>query len=154
MLLCAVWRGSLQINTIAAIRHAAVEGQTVLMSQTDDIHESFYDLFNQHFRRIDDPDPNKEPRFYANIAIDSHHKPCRVHKDFQCVVIVKKSELPNTPAPFLNRFEKYCISHKDFLDARLHSLPPCLRVAVQCAVEKVCMVPVTSYLCFMCGIAE
>ena len=116
------------------------------MSQTDDIHESFYDLFNQHFRRIDDPDPNKEPRFYANIAIGSHHKPCRVHKDFQCVVIVKKSELPNTPAPFLNRFEKYCISHKDFLDARLRSLPPCLRVAVQCALEKVCMVPVTSYL--------
>ena len=118
------------------------------MSQTDDIHESFYDLFNQHFRRIDDPDPNKEPRFYANIAIGSHHKPCRVHKDFQCVVIVKKSELPNTPAPFLNRFEKYCISHKDFLDARLRSLPPCLRVAVQCALEKVCTVPVTSYLSF------
>lgn len=110
------------------------------MSQTDDIHESFYDLFNQHFRRIDDPDPKKEPRFYANIAIGSHHKPCRVHKDFQCVVIVRKSELPNTPAPFLNRFEKYCISHKDFLDARLRSLPPCLRVAVQCALEKVCTV--------------
>ena len=108
------------------------------MSQTDDIHESFYDLFNQHFRRIDDPDPSKEPRFYANIAIGSHHKPCRVHKDFQCVVIVKKSELPNTPAPFLNRFEKYCISHKDFLDARLRSLPPRLHVAVQCALEKVC----------------
>ena len=133
------WHVSFQISTIAAIRHAAVEGQTVLMSQTDDIHESFYDLFNQHFRRIDDPDPSKEPRFYANIAIGSHHKPCRVHKDFQCVVIVRKSELPNTPAPFLNRFEKYCISHKDFLDARLRSLQPCLRVTMECALEKVCV---------------
>ena len=125
------------MNTIAAIRHAAVEGHTVLMTQTDDIHESFYDLFNQHFRRIDDPDPTKEPRFYANIAIGAHHKPCRVHKDFQCVVVVKKSEIPNTPAPFLNRFEKYCISHKDFLQARLQSLDPCMSIVVKSALEKV-----------------
>lgn len=127
-----------QINTIAAIRHAAVEGHTVLMAQTDDIHDSFYDLFNQHFRRIDDPDHPKEPRFYANVAIGSHNKPCRVHKDFQCVVIVSKSEPCSTPPPFLNRFEKYSISHKDFLNARLQSLPPCLCVAVQCALDKVC----------------
>ena len=107
------------------------------MSQTDDIHESFYDLFNQHFRRIDNPDPTKEPKFYANIAIGSHHKPCRVHKDFQCVVIIKESEVKGTPAPFLNRFEKYRVSHKDFLRARLDSFPPCLGVAVTAALEKV-----------------
>ena len=107
------------------------------MSQTDDIHESFYDLFNQHFRRIDNPDPTKEPKFYANIAIGSHHKPCRVHKDFQCVVIIKESEVKDTPAPFLNRFEKYRVSHKDFLWARLDSFPPCMRIAVTAALEKV-----------------
>ena len=127
---------STQVNTIAAIRHAAVEGHTVLMTQTDDIHESFYDLFNQHFRRIDDPDRTKEPRFYANIAIGAHHKPCRVHKDFQCVVVVKKSEIPNTPAPFLNRFEKYCISHKDFFNVRLQSLQPCMSIVVKSAFDK------------------
>ena len=126
-----------QVNTIAAIRHAAEEGKTVLMSQTDDIHESFYDLFNQHFRRIDNPDPTKEPKFYANIAIGSHHKPCRVHKDFQCVVIIKESEVKGTPAPFLNRFEKYRVSHEDFLRARLDSFPPCMGVAVTAALEKV-----------------
>jgi hypothetical protein len=126
-----------KVNTIAAIRHAAEEGKTVLMSQTDDIHESFYDLFNQHFRRIDNPDPTKEPKFYANIAIGSHHKPCRVHKDFQCVVIIKESEVKDTPAPFLNRFEKYRVSHKDFLRARLDSFPPCMRIAVNAALEKV-----------------
>ncbi len=50
-----------QINTIAAIRHSAIQGHTVVMSQTDDIHESFYDLFNQRFRRIDDP--QEGPRY-------------------------------------------------------------------------------------------
>ena len=125
------------MNTIAAIRHASEEGHTVLMTQTDDIHESFFDLFNQHFRRIDDPDLTKEPRFYANIAIGAHHKPCRVHKDFQCVVVVKKSEITNTPAPFLNRFEKYCISHKDFLQVRLESIHPNLSMVVKSALAKV-----------------
>ena len=37
----------LQVNTIAQIRHSVAEGHTVLLSQTDEIHESFYDLFNQ-----------------------------------------------------------------------------------------------------------
>ena len=61
------------------------------MSQTDDIHESFYDLFNQRFRRIDDPDHG--PRYYTNIAIGAHLKLCRVHTDFQCVVVVRWSEV-------------------------------------------------------------
>ena len=46
----------------------------MIMSQTDDIHESFYDLFNQNFRRIDDPEHG--PRYFTNIAIGAHLKPC------------------------------------------------------------------------------
>ena len=64
-----------KINTIAAIRHSVMEGHTVIMTQTDDIHESFYDLFNQRFRRIDNPEG---ARYYTNIAIGAHHKPCRL----------------------------------------------------------------------------
>ena len=76
--------GQLQkINTIAAIRHSAIEGHTAVLSQTDDIHESFYDLFNQRFRRIDDPEHGA--RYYTNIAIGAHLKPSRVHPNFQCV---------------------------------------------------------------------
>ena len=89
-----------KINTIAAITYSIIKGHTVVMSQTDDIHESFYDLFNQRFRRIDDP--SEGPRYYTNIAIGAHLKPSRVHPNFQCVVVVKKSEIDNTPAPFLN----------------------------------------------------
>ena len=130
--------GQLQkINTIAAIRHSAIEGHTVVMSQTDDIHESFYDLFNQRFRRIDDP--KEGPRYYTNIAIGAYSKPSRVQKNFQCVVVVKKSEVKNIPAPFLNRFEKYFISHHAFLKTALERMPSSMESFVKAAMEKVCM---------------
>ena len=135
ILLFSVACSNLQINTIAAIRHSAIEGHTVLMSQTDDIHESFYDLFNQRFRCIDDPEHG--PRYYANIAIGAHLKPCRVHEDFQCVIVVQQSEVAGTPAPFLNRFEKYCISHEMLLETALACLPPCMTSLLKSAKQKV-----------------
>ena len=138
MFVCSDFPGDGQvqkINTIAAIRHSAIEGHTAVMSQTDDIHESFYDLFNQRFRRIDDPEHG--PRYYTNIAIGAHLKPSRVHPSFQCVVVVKKSEIVDTPAPFLNRFEKYLISHGSLLETALLKLPPCLSILIKTAKEKV-----------------
>ena len=128
----------LKINTIAAIRHSAIKGHTIVMTQTDDIHESFYDLFNQRFRIIDDRDG--DTRYYTNIAIGAHMKPSRVDPKFQCVVVIKKSEVQDTPAPFLNRFEKYCITHHSILEMTLNRLPPCIRIIVEAAMEKVCMV--------------
>ena len=124
-----------QINTIAAIRHSAIAGHTVVMSQTDDIHESFYDLFNQHFRRIDDPEAG--PRYFTNIAIGAHLKPSRVDQNFQCIVVVKESEIKNIPSPFLNRFEKYFLSHKNLLSLALDKLPPCLKVIANVIYKKV-----------------
>ena len=105
------------------------------MIQTDDIHESFYDLFNRRFKRIDDPISG--PRLYANIAIGAHLKPCRVHPKFQCVVAIKKSELDQTPAPFLNRFEKYYITHKNIYESVLKSLPAGFKLVVEAAYGKV-----------------
>ncbi len=127
--------GELQkIDTVAAIRHSAMKGHTVIMSQTDDIHESFYDLFNQHFRRIDF---KNDPRYYTNIAIGAHHKPSRVHSDFRCVVVIKQSEAKNTPGPFLNRFEKYCITHKDICERSVSNLPHYLSLLMENAKKKV-----------------
>ena len=124
-----------KVNTIATIRHSVYEGHTVLLSQTDDIHESFYDLFNQNFRQINQP--NGDRRFYANIAIGSHHLPCKVHEDFRCVVIIKSSEAQQMPAPFLNRFEKYFISHKTlFVDVK-NTLPKRVQEFITSAVNKV-----------------
>ena len=110
------------------------------MAQTDSIHESFYDLFNQRFRRIDD---SNGCRYYANVAIGAHSKPCRVHPEFQCVVVVKLSEVENMPAPFLNRFEKYRLTHEQLYNAALDMLPPCMAVVICTVKDKVSSV----YVC-------
>ena len=119
---------------IAEICHAASNGEQVFMLQTDSIHESFYDLFNQHFRIIRGKD---KPHFYATVAIGSHSKPCRVDSDFQCIVIIQEEELINTPAPFLNRFEKYRMSTESFLEASLSFLPYEIKPAVERARQMV-----------------
>eukprot|EP00118_Oscarella_pearsei_P023946 m.294339 g.294339 ORF g.294339 m.294339 type:complete len:5643 (+) comp40744_c0_seq7:98-17026(+) len=123
-----------KVHIISAIKHSAMEGKTVILSQTDDINESFYDLFNQHFRRIDDP--NHGRRYYTNIAIGSHSKPCRVDPKFQCIVHMRQSELKDAPAPFLNRFEKFRISQEDLLETSLQALPCKLRSLATLARDK------------------
>ena len=127
--------GELQkVNTIAAILHSAIEGHTVIMNHTEDIHESFYDLFNQRFRRIEDHEHG--PRYYTNIAIGAHLKPSRIHPNFQCVVVLEASQIDHTPAPFLNRFEKYRISHESILKMVLQTLPSCISTIVCAAKER------------------
>ena len=125
---------AVQVNTIAAIRHSAVQGHTVILNQTDDIHESFYDLFNERFRRIDHEDG---PRYFTNIAIGPILKPSRVHEKFQCVVVIKKSDVHETPPPFLNRFEKYYINHEFLMNIVLQNFQPALRLLLQTSRQKV-----------------
>ena len=113
------------------------------MSQTDEIHESFYDLFNQRFRSIEDP--KHGTRFYTNIAIGAHSKPCRVDPKFQCVVVVRESDINKTPAPFLNRFEKYRLTHKELFWTVQQSLPPCLHILL-----NMVSVMVSIFCCGVC----
>ena len=122
---------------IAAIRHSAIQGHTVLLSQADEIHENFYDLFNQHFTRINNPQHGIQ--YYANVAIGAHVKPSRVDPSFQCMVVIKESEVKCTPAPFLNRFEKYTLSHHILLQDLLTNYQPQLRQLIESAKVKVCM---------------
>ena len=124
-----------QVNTIVQIMHSVAAGHTILMCQTDEIHESFYDLFNQRFSSI--KDPKHGTRFYTNIAIGAHSKLCRVNPAFQCVVVIKKSEVEDTPPPFLNRFEKYYLTHQSLLETVLSRMPPNLRILLEAAHKKV-----------------
>ena len=106
------------------------------MYQTDEIHESFYDLFNQRFHIINDPKTNK-CHCYASVAIGAHSKPCEVHPNFKCIVVIRKQDLGQTPKPFLNRFEKYLLSHKTVYEELLFLQPPCLCSVIQVARKKV-----------------
>ena len=124
-----------KINTISNIRYSTINGHTVVMTQTDDIHESFYDLFNQHFRRIDSNEG--KPHYYTNIAIGPHLKPSRVHSKFQCLVVIKKSEVLHTPSPFLNRFEKYLVSYSSLIDTAFENMPPNMAIMLKNAIAKV-----------------
>ena len=122
------------VNTIAAIRHCAGEGHTVIMCQSNDIHASFYDLFNQRFKRVDSSNGSS---YFCNIAIGAHSQPSRVDPNFQCVIIIKKLDIKGTPGPLLNRFEKYLISHEDILNLSLSRLPRNMIKVLNAAREKV-----------------
>lgn len=125
----------LQVTTIQKIIHSVAVGHTVLLCQTDKIHESFYDLFNQRFRSINDP--KRGTQLFANIAIGAHSKPCRVDPKFQCFIVIDERELEHCPSPFLNRFEKYYLDHRSLFELQLNELPPCLRILVQRAYIQV-----------------
>ena len=127
--------GELQkVILISAIKHAAAEGKTVILSQADEVYENFYDLFNQNYKQVED---EKGRRYYANIAIGSHSKLCRVDPNFQCIVHIQKPFLHYAPQPFLNRFEKFQVSQRDMLQASLGALPPCMQILVTSTITKV-----------------
>lgn len=124
-----------KVNLVSAIRSSASQGHTVILSHADEIFECFYDVFNQNYKQINDIKTGV--RYYANIAIGSHTKLCRIHPSFQCIVHMHKSELEFAPAPFLNRFEKFLITQQDIKNAAVAALPGSLKVLVEAALEKV-----------------
>ena len=123
--------------TVARVTSSIIRGHTVVLSQCDEIQESFYDLFNQRFTCIDDFQ-QKTNKYYARIATGTTVVNCLVHPDFQCVVVVKYSELQDTPAPFMNRFEKFHLSHDTFLSELKKDKNPLIALLLE-AKEKVCM---------------
>lgn len=109
-----------KLNLISGVKFAALQGVVAVLSQTDSINESFYDLFNLHFRSLS---RGGQVYNYANIAVGSTSTPCLIHDNFRCVVHIRKSDLDHTPTAFLNRFEKYVLSVKDVLEFILNDFP-------------------------------
>lgn len=54
------------------------------------------------------------------------------------MIVVKKSELNLIPPPFLDRFEKYTLSHRTVLQTVLEELPPHMEILLKLIYEKVC----------------
>ena len=97
-----------------------MQGLTVVIYQAEEIQESFYDLFNQRFTCIKTVSGDK---IYTHIAIGTIIKPTRVDPSFNCVMVLSSSEVKTTPKPFLNRFEKYAISHEVLFNEVLSTCP-------------------------------
>lgn len=90
-----------------------------MIYHAEEIQEYFYDLFNQHFTCIKSTINEGEKFFYSNVAIGPVIKPTRVNPYFNCAMIISQSEVPHTERPFLNRFEKFLLSHEVLLKESL-----------------------------------
>jgi len=104
------------LKLISGVKFAALQGSLAVLSETDSINEGFYDLFNQHFRSV--VGRGGKVSLYANIAVGDLSRRCLVNPHFECIVHVRHSKLPQMPAPFLNRFEKYTLRVQDVLKSR------------------------------------
>jgi hypothetical protein len=102
-----------ELRLISGVKFAALQGKTAVLSQTESINESFYDLFNQHFQSVTGRDGSVD--LYTNIAVEGVSRRSLVRPEFECVVHVNELDLPLMPAPFLNRFEKFRLTIKDVL---------------------------------------
>jgi hypothetical protein len=102
-----------ELRVISGVKFAALQGNLAVLSQTESINESFYDLFNQRFQAVAGRDG--EVSLYANISVGGISRRSLVKPEFECVIHVKQSDLLQMPAPFLNRFEKFRLSISDVL---------------------------------------
>lgn len=111
-----------QIKFVSQVKWMAEKGQMALLSQIAPVNECFYDLFNQNFRKfVDTTESGSTVVYHADIAVGAHSRRCRILEEFVCIVHITMAELQVAPAPYLNRFEKYRITHVNLVDAIVNS---------------------------------
>jgi hypothetical protein len=102
-----------RLRLVSGVKFAAMQGNFAILSQTEPVNESFYDLFNQRFHEITAGDG--KTTLYANIAVGGISRRSLVQPKFECIIHVRESNMLEIPAPFLNRFEKYRLTLDDVL---------------------------------------
>ena len=100
------------------------DGKTVVLVNAMEISTSFYDVFNRHFDVLNTVGKDGEThyKYFANVAVGSLSQPCPVNPDFRAIVHLPMSAIRKTPAPFLNRFEKYYMSLETIYNGHLNKL--------------------------------
>lgn len=101
-----------RVILVSKITAAMASGKTVVLTNTRSIDGSFYDLYNQRYQITIH---NNEIVYFATIAVGAVSEYRRVHKDFQCIIHIRGSEVNSLEQVFLNRFEKFSISPHDAL---------------------------------------
>jgi hypothetical protein len=87
-----------RLRLVSSIKFAAQQGSFAVLSQTEPIAESFYDLFNLRFREIRNRDGTVS--LYANIAVAGISRRSMVRPSFECAIHVRESNMLELPAPF------------------------------------------------------
>ena len=123
------------MHTVSSLCYSAARGETVLLIDSEDIQECFYNLFNQQFTSISNGDGKKI--YFTTVSIGSNMRLCEVSPNFQCVVVVKQQALKNTQPAFLNRFEKYSISYLSIANDIFSSFPMKLQLAIENVTREV-----------------
>jgi len=95
---------------VADVKDSMAAGHTVFLMHTDQIHGSFYDLFNQRFKT--NQNQHGQTQFFVNLAIGAFSKACQVNDNppFRCLVHLPKHLWKPSSLAFKSRFEKYIIS--------------------------------------------
>jgi hypothetical protein len=102
-----------RILLVSKIIAAMETGKTILLTNTRSIDGSFYDLYNQYYQVT--KNENNEYVYFTTIAVGAVSEYRKVHKDFQCIIHIRSSEVKSLEPALLNRFEKFTISTQDAL---------------------------------------
>ncbi|CAF5134993.1 unnamed protein product, partial [Rotaria sp. Silwood1] len=122
------------VEILSTIKLCMETGKTILMINTNRIHGSLYDIFNQNFSIMATGDMRK---IFSKVAIGPKTIDVAIHEDFQCIVHVKRNEFKDIPAPFLSRFQKYLLSINDFYRIRLQKLSRHEQIILNNIEEKI-----------------
>lgn len=107
------------VEILSTIKLCMETGKTILMVNTERIHGSLYDVFNQNFSIMATGDTRK---IFSKVAIGSKTVDVVINDNFQCIVHINRHDFDRMPAPFLSRFQKYSLSVIDFYRIQLKHL--------------------------------
>ena len=103
-------------SNINRIKIAMEMGQTVILSNLDNLYESLYDALNQNYMSIGD---NR----YVDLGLGTHRVKCRVHPNFRMIVVAEDKDVwEKFPIPLINRLEKHYLGMETLLSPAQNDL--------------------------------
>ena len=101
-------------------------GYTVIMRNMDMLYPCLYDLFNLRYT----DDEYEKDKKHCKIVHGTTEHDAIVHRDFKCVLLMDKPELPSSktgvdletkwPTALLNRFEKHLLTLQDLVSPQAY----------------------------------
>ena len=98
------------INTV---KTAMEMGRIIILLNLDELYESLYDALNQYYSFLGG-------ERYVDIGLGTHRVMCKVHRNFELIVIARKEVVyERFPIPLINRLEKHFFSAENLLSPEM-----------------------------------